>query len=249
MKNKIKEFLKTETYETIKDNFMDALENSYIVDLKMMISPSQVADNVSNLCDAFLFNCMTKMLDEEEKVVSEISFDEIGYYKKWVSLIKEALQPTDRSLKEELGRLEQIVYNAGNCVYEASSEGATENKKKSAIKQIVIVFTATVSFYLRMGLDPIEILRHSIFDCEMEEYGAMEHLMGEVVYKIDTTCKAADFLPSIKEADPTTHDEFIEALYEIWGTFNIFRAKSDMCSPDVFEENLLALLKKMRDKK
>jgi len=103
--------------------------------------------------------------------------------------------------------------------------------KQKKLALVVKVFVHVVWFCDQINLDPATILSASVFDCEMEEYGATESLKDFVGYNSTEV-----FL----NKESKEHQDFLNSLYEVWGTFNIFYAKKDICSPEEFNACLLA---------
>jgi len=240
MKNKINSFLKSEIYETIKDNFIEAIESGYLIDLKMNKSPDAISESTASLCDAFLYNCLMQMPHKQK--VEETT--PAAYYTKWVDIIKNITPLKPASFQEEINKLENTIEKAGNNVYYGLGEEATTKQKEEAINSTVTVFFKTVQFLIQINLNPVEILLQSIFDCGMEEYGAMNHLTSNILYGLNLSIKAPTFLTAIQHTDTETYDEIIAAICAIWGTFNIFHAKKNMCSITTFENKLLEVIKK-----
>lgn len=240
MENKLQNFLQTEEYENIKDIFIDKLSDHFFIDAKM-IPLEQVENNVAKLCDAFLLNCINKM--HFETTIEQSSNTSIqDYYKKWIAWIQQNTKIQSGSLQDAVIKLETIIEHAGNQVYEGLSKDAPPKLRAKVIDNIAAAFIAIVQFLLALGLDPVDVLSASIFDCELEEYGAMMHLVDNVLYKIDTSCDAINCLNSLHKKDLNTYAEFIGALHEIWGTFNIFYVKKGVCSPAVFEKKLMEII-------
>lgn len=243
IQNKLHQFLQTKEYADIKDIFIDKLSDSFFIDIKMLPA-NRVTENISKLCDTFLLNSITKMYPAPapQPVKSSKAMPERDYYIKWVSWVQQTTKIQSYSLKEAIEELETIVEHAGKQVYEGLSEDATPEARAQVIDNIAHAFIAIVQFLLTLKLDPVDVLLQSIYDCELEEYGAMMHLVDNVLYKLDTSYPVHNFTITLQNTAPDIYQEFIEAIYEIWGTFNIFRVKKDICSPAAFEKKLIEII-------
>lgn len=248
MKEKAIVFLKTKEYCELRSRFMKSMGVFALVD--------------ENLCDTFLLDCINGILFDPAIKKDEMNnTPEKSYYEKWSYWVGQIASSELPSLADVIEQLEGVIEPMGKHVSERLQESTKEEEREQVVRSIAKVFIAIVEFCFALRLDPVEILLQSTYGCELEEYGATVHLVDNVIYRIDTSasgwltysengeckkldssCKAHTFLHLLNKKTPELYKEFLGAMYEIWGTFNIFHAKKDVCSAIVFEKELKKII-------